>query len=122
MATNLCFGLTCLLIPVLIELFNLQAGFRTTNTGHALIEILILSVIFWMFIQILRLDKWLYLHYYLMEKSPLESKHNQAMIVSRVQPTSPAEQTTVQKTKAASFHQPHQPFVNIPKHHRTVKQ
>jgi hypothetical protein len=84
MVTNLCFGLTCLLIPVLIELFDLQSGFRTTNTGHALIEVLILCGIYWMFMQILRLDEWLYLRYYIQENPLLESKHHQAMIESSV--------------------------------------
>lgn len=61
MVTNLCFGLTFLLVPLLIELFNLQAALRLSDTGHAAAEILILGGIFWLLMQILRLDEHLYL-------------------------------------------------------------
>lgn len=61
MVTNFCLGLTCLLIPVAIELFNLQAGLQLTNAGHAAAEVFILCGIYWLLMQILRLDAYLYL-------------------------------------------------------------
>ena len=61
MVTNLCFGLTCLLIPMLIELLNLQAHLQLSNAGHSFMEVLIVCGIYWLFLQILRLDEQLYL-------------------------------------------------------------
>ncbi len=124
MVTNLCFGLTCLLIPVLIELFNLQAGFHTTNMGHALIEVLILCGIYWLFMQILRLDEWLYLRNYFQERPISKPERRSARDESLVQPIShalAAERTHIKQPKAAAFHWLRLPFENVLKNHRTVK-
>lgn len=69
MATNLCFGLTLLLVPAMIGLFSLQAAYPLSHAGHTLLEALILGGISWLFVLILRLDKWLYLQNYLPQKS-----------------------------------------------------
>lgn len=124
MVTNLCFGLTCLLIPMLIELFNLQTGFRTTNTGHALIEVLIICGIYWLFTQILRLDEWLYLRNYFQERPILKPERRNAGHESLVQPipqTLPVERTHIKPSKAAAFLRPRIPIENLLKNHRTVK-
>lgn len=106
MVTNLGFGLICLLIPVLIELFNLQASLSISNTGHTLFEVLILCGMYWLFMQILRLDERLYLRYWIKQKHISEPKGS-------VQPATPVEQTQTR--------QPLLLFKNGPKDHREVK-
>jgi hypothetical protein len=78
MVTNLCFGLTCLLIPVLIELFNLQTSLHISNTDHTLVEVLILCGMYWLFVQILRLDEWLYLRNFIQQERSLKQSFTKA--------------------------------------------
>lgn len=80
MITNFCFGLICLLIPLLIELLNLQAALRLSNTGHSIVEVLILCGAYWLFVQILRLDEWLYLRYFFEQKSIPEQRSRPTFI------------------------------------------
>lgn len=65
MVTILCFGLTSLLIPVLIELCHLQAGLHPTNAGHTIAQVVILCGFYWLIMQILRLDEYHYFRYLL---------------------------------------------------------
>jgi hypothetical protein len=121
MLTNLCFGVTCLLIPVLIELFNLQAGLPISNTDHTLVEILILCGMYGLFLQILRLDERLYLQNLIQRKYISAPERRKATIEKHVQSSASAELTHPSQPKAAAFHRPRLPFENVDKDHRTVK-
>lgn len=121
MVTNLCFGLTCLLIPVLIELFNLQAGLHISYTGHALIEVLILCGAYWLFIQILRLDEWLYLRNLIQPTSFSQQERSNARRNAHVRRIVPVERSQTRQIKATAFHWPRIPIENFLKNHRTVK-
>ncbi len=60
MMTNICFGLTCLLIPLTVAMLRLQSGLHISSFDHTLVEILILCAFIWLMLQILRLDERLY--------------------------------------------------------------
>jgi hypothetical protein len=61
MLTNVCWGLTILTIPVLIELFRVQAGLNLSATGHTIAELLIVVIVGGLIWKIGQLDYRLYL-------------------------------------------------------------
>jgi hypothetical protein len=66
--SNICFLLSCLMIPLSFGLIDLQSTLPLTGTEHTVFEVLIVLVIFWLIWQINRLDRWLYLHYFSSKK------------------------------------------------------
>ena len=79
--SNISFLLTCLTIPVFIELFDLQSKLSLSSTGHTVVEVLIMLGIFWLILLIDRFDRWLYLHNYSSEKKNLR-QHDQTVEMS----------------------------------------
>jgi len=69
--SNISFLLTCLTIPLFIELFDLQSKLSLSSTGHTILEVLIVLGIFWLIVLIDRFDRWLYLHNFSSEKKNL---------------------------------------------------
>lgn len=61
MLTNVCWGLTILTVPLLIELFRVQAGLNLSNTGHTTAEVLAVMIVGWLIWKISQLDYRLYL-------------------------------------------------------------
>lgn len=68
MVTNFCFSLALLLIPLFVDLLNVQAVLTLSRFGHAVAEVLISCCISWLIIQILRLDYWPYLQSLIRQK------------------------------------------------------
>lgn len=62
MLTNFGFGLALLLIPLMIELFAWEADLNVSILGHTLVGIVILFGIYWLIMQVIRLDEQLYLN------------------------------------------------------------
>ncbi len=60
--SNICFLLSCLLVPLSFGLFDLQSTLPLNGTVHTLFEILIILAIFWLIWLLNRFDRWLYLH------------------------------------------------------------
>lgn len=119
MITNLCFGLTFLLIPLLIELFNLQAGLHLSNFGHSLVEVIIVCLFYWLLMQILRLDDLLYLRNYTRYIHPSIPKKVEH--IKNVQPFQRAETEQVKQTRKYIFHDLLMTFGSLFKGHRTAK-
>jgi len=60
--SNICFLLSCLMVPLSFGLIDLQSTLPLTGTEHTVVEVLILLVIFWLIWLINQVDRWLYLH------------------------------------------------------------
>lgn len=80
------------MVPTLISLFSLQAGYPLSHAGHTLVEVLILGGITWLFVLILHLDKWLYLQNYLPQKPEHVNrqveiqKHDHVILYTEINP------------------------------------
>lgn len=118
MITNLCFGLTCLLIPILIELFKLQAGLNLSDAGHSFAEIFIFCAFCWLVVQILRLDKQIYL-WNLSQQGP-QPQTAARKIVNKMKNV-PLESPNPEQPKEPDFHGARPLFGTLFKNHRTVK-
>jgi len=121
MITNLCFGLTCLLIPLSFMLWNWQAALQLSNTGHLIVEGLIICGTFWLLEQILRLDEQLYYRYFLEHRDIPNTMNRQVRIdngIARVQQnrTAPTE-----PLNTPAFHGLRMQFGNLLKNHRGIK-
>lgn len=117
MVTNLCFGLTCLLLPLLIELFSLQAALELTDVGHSVAEVLIVCGIYWLFVQIIHLDERLYLWNFAKRK-PLAEKIGRE---TSIEPLSPLEPTRTEQIQGAAFHGRRMSSEALIKNRRTIK-
>ena len=60
--SNICFLLSCLLVPLSFSLIDLQSTLPLNGAVHTLFEILIILAIFWLIWLLNRFDRWLYLH------------------------------------------------------------
>jgi hypothetical protein len=121
MVTNLCFGLTCLLIPLLIELFYLQASLQLTDAGHTLVEVLIVCGIYWLFIQILRLDERLYLWNFAKLKPRSDATSRKIGRETSIEPISPLEHTKTEHLQEPAYLGRRMSFGTQIKNRRTIK-
>ena len=121
MVTNLCFGLTFLLIPLLIELFYLQAGLQLTDAGHSIVEVLIVCGIYWLFIQILRLDERLYLWNFANRKPFSDATSRKIGRETSDEPNSLPEPTKTEQIQEPAFHGRQMSSGALIKNRRTIK-
>ena len=121
MITNICFGLAVLLIPLLIELFNLQAGLHLSGFGHSLAEVLILFLFYWLLLQILHLDELLYWRYYWQDKNSSTPKNLNVEYIERLPLVQKTDIKKVKQTQKPIFHGLRMIFGGLFKNHRTVK-
>ena len=66
--SNICFLLSCLLVPLSFGLIDLQSTLPLNGAVHILLEILIVLAIFWLIWLLNRFDRWLYLRSSLSQK------------------------------------------------------
>ena len=103
--SNICFILTCLTIPLFLELFDIQSKLSLSSTGHTIVEVLIVLGIFWLILLIDRFDRWLYL------RSLSHSKKHK-LIETRVTQTKIIDPDTSIQSDLMRDQDPTQPFEN----------
>lgn len=121
MVTNLCFGLTCLLIPITFLLWSWQAALQLTDTGHSIVEALIICGIFWLLIQILHLDELLYYRYFLKQREVSNAMSGKVGLASSIEIMQKNTAMPIESLHPSVFHGLQMQFRNLPKNHREIK-
>ena len=104
--SNISLLLTCLTIPLFIELFNIQSKLPLSSTGHTIVEVLIALGIFGLILLIDRFDRWLYLHNFSSEKKKLRQHDHMVAISIFTMETSITPDSTGQQKKTEQIAKP----------------